>query len=306
MLIRLCVVILLLSTARTVDTGLWDFVFSDVLSLTLNDLTTWRLQQSVTSPGGWPQDEWDNTNQIWKRTSGGCVTLTMEATYLHCVNNGQSLFRRGNTIASGIEWAYIGYSGFDFKASTSNQVWFVSTTATTGGYTIYKWNNAASTATLVPGAGGVKIGPSPDGYAYIVTSSGTIQKYNGASWVTMTGTASDIIVGSDGIPIILTQTVSSYGGKTVQRWNPNTSTWTTLDGIGGVALAVDGRNTPYVITSTYNVYRLKGQVSNICPSIITLSFMFIYSLISLFLELCHVLGCSHLSKMQDNTLHKHH
>ena len=79
------------------------------------------------------------------------------------------------------------------------------------------------------------------------------------------GTATDIIVGSDGIPFIVSATTTT-GGYTIQKWNSASASWTTLSGIGGVSLALDVKNSPYVITSSYEVYRMKNIVYDFCPS----------------------------------------
>ena len=257
---------LLFPLVLAIDTDNWDFVFKDVEYLTISNSTVWRLQAMTPDSNGLSVDQWDNIKQTWILTSSRCMMLSLSDPYLYCANIKSILYFTENTKALQGGWTPVG-PGYEFKSSTTGQVWYLSATNAVNGYTVYKFDTPTKTSTLVPSNGAVKIGPSPDGNAWIVTSSGTIQKYDGTSWITLSGVASDIIVESDGIPVILTKAPSPYGGGyTVQRWSSNTSTWADLAGIGGIALTVDGLNTPYIVTSSYEVYRLRGSLSNICPS----------------------------------------
>ena len=259
--------LLLIAFSYAVDTNLWDFVFDDVAYLTLTNKTTWRLQASGSTPGGFSMSEWNKATQVWYTVSGACTTLSLGEAYLYCTNSGHELFNRINVANSpGYDWNSWGIYGYDIKANINGNVWYVSVTPAPNGYTIYKYDPQSGISTPIPSTGAYKIAPSPDGTAWLMDSLGNIQKYDGFSWINMPGKAFDIIVGIDGVPLILTQDYTAEGW-TVQRWSPTSNSWIDLPGIGGIALAIDGYNTPYIVTVSNQVYRLKGHISDICPSI---------------------------------------
>ena len=290
MLIRFCCLFLLVTIVCSIDTGQWDFVFSDVAYFITSNASTWRLRSSVITSDGYSPEQWDYASQAWVpgAPGGGSNNIAQDSSLVYDTTKMQQMWKRPHSASTGPSWTNLAITGFDIKISSNNQIWYVSTTATTGGYAIYKYSAGASLSISVPGAGAVKVGPSPDGNAWIVTNSGAIQRYNGTGWMLMPGNASEIVVGADGIPVILTQTVSLYGGFAVQKWNSTNSSWTTLDGIGGISIAVDEVNTIYVVTNTYDLYRLKGNMSYLCPSKLLLYIILILHLA------CH-LNCASCS-----------
>ena len=150
------------------------------------------------------------------------------------------------------------------KVGFNDHIWFVSTNVTAGGFEIYKFNGATTEITRVPG-GAIKVGVTTDDKAWIVTDSGAIKRWNGLDWNLMPGSARDIIIGSDNLPLIVSE-VPTEGGYVIMKWNDVTNDWVALEGMGGESLAVDSKSNPYVVTNNYEVYRLKGQISDFCPS----------------------------------------
>lgn len=261
---KLYLTLFLIALANSANVDNWDYMFNDIGIFTTSAASTWRGRASVTNAWGYNPEAWDNTNQVWVSVSGGINSCGQDATWLYATNTQQTMGFRSN-VASGVGWGTIYNTGVDIKVSSGGHVWYATATATTGGYTVVRFNMSTNTNTLMPNIGAMKVGPSPDGYAWIVTNSGTIKKYDGSSWVTMPGGATDVVVGSDGVPVILSNVTSTLGGYTVQRWNSTTSTWYTLDGIGGISISLDEYNTPYVVTPDFQVFRLKGKMSRLCP-----------------------------------------
>lgn len=263
-MIKFHILLVLLWTVCSVDTNRWDFVFADVHDIAINNSTAIMLKQSGYTTNGYPVYYWNGTNQAWTYFNGICVQVSLGHSYALCTSQVSGLNKRALPIQSNV---WLGFApGKKIKTTSSDLTWFTSLTSVTGGYALNKYQLSTSVSTPVSGSGAIDIAPTNNGGVYIVTDTYTIMKYGGGSWATMPGSARAIAAGPDDIPVILTTIVSDYGGYTVQRWNISTSSWVTLDGIGGIGLTVDYFNTPYVITSTYDVYRLKGSYSFLCPS----------------------------------------
>ncbi len=45
----------------------------------------------------------------------------------------------------------------------------------------------------------------------------------------------------------------------------NSGDWITVNGVGGVSLALDQSNKPYVVTISGDVYRQRGLKYSFCP-----------------------------------------
>lgn len=263
----LLILLLFLSTGRCIDTDLWDLVFTDIQYLTIGNSSVCALQASVSDNDGFAIMCWNNTMLYWTPIYGRCYTLSMSNDHLYCINNPGNVFVTKDDLfsQSNQNFEQIPPTGYDIKASTTAQVWFVSKIAISDGYIVYRYDYQTKQSTFIESNGALKIGPSPDGNAWITTKSQAIQKYNGTSWTTMPGSGTQIVVGSDGVPVILTNNYTSLG-YTVQRWNSSSYSWNNLTGIQGTSIALDVYNTPYVVTGDHQVYRLKGNISTICPS----------------------------------------
>ena len=266
MIIRLYIFLFLLLSGCCVDTDLWDYVSNGAIYIAINSDSFWSIRQNFGNAAGYDLNIWDNTAQGWTYHGGICATISIGTNYWYVSNAILSMFRKSITASPSTAWSGLGISGSDIKVSAiNNHIWYLSTTTVTDGYAVYKYDESSGSSTLMPGVGAIKVAPTPDGNAWIITQSGIIKKYDGSSWTTMPGSATEIIVGSDSLPVIITK-MSTTDGNTVQKWKSTSSTWTDLSGIGAIAIAVDKYNTPYIVTNGKEIYRLKGHISDICPS----------------------------------------
>ena len=255
-----------LTLVSSIDLNKWELFESNTHYLTISDKTMWKLERKTRPDnGGYPIHQWNYATQKWTLVSGSCVTLSLERAYLYCVNREQYLYRRGN-IDTTSSWQLLNSRGFDMKVGFNDHIWFISTNVTAGGYEIFKFHGDAiqETITKMPG-GGIKVAPTTDDKAWLVNDIFEIYRWDGVSWIRMPGSARDVIVGSDDLPLIVS-TVPTDGGYQIMKWNKNTNLWDVIEGIGGVSLAVDSKSNPYVITNQHEVYRQKGEVSDFCPS----------------------------------------
>ena len=158
----------------------------------------------------WQTNVWNFQTATWDVATPVCSRVALTAANLYCIQYDLTVIKIANQ-GKGAS-STLSFKANDLKATPNGNIWYVSTTTTSGGYTVYKYDESTGTNTLLPGTGAVKVGPSPDGNAWIVNSAGTILKYDGSSWKTVSGaTAKDIVVGSDGLPGIMTQT-ALYSG----------------------------------------------------------------------------------------------
>ena len=243
-MIQLCLFLLLIliQCTGTVDTTLWELLYTDVGYLAIKNNNVWRTQISATGPGGFGVQKLDIPTEAWTTHPGKCVTIALDPTDLYCI---QDNFSGVHTSDQGNSWPSMGISANDAKVNTDGQVWAVTRTAATDGFTVIQYFDPYQASNiLIAGIGAVKIGAANDGFSWAVTSSGSIKKYDGNNWNNMAGQATDIILGSDNIPVILTKT-STNGGFGVQKWNPSGGSWADVPGIGGYSLALDQYNNIY-------------------------------------------------------------
>ena len=252
-----------------IDLNIWELFSTDIMSLSIRDTTMWMIKASYPNGDGHQCYIWDLTNQVWAIIDGGADTMTIGTTHTYARGTSGRIYWRASANPTTVTWSPMGPYATDIKAGDSDSTWWIGTTNTgSSGYdfNIVKYTESTgATATLSPGA--VRVGPSPDGNCWFVNSQGFVYQYTGstATQISGAGTATDIIVGSDGIPFIVSATTTTEG-YTIQKWNSASTSWTTLSGIGGVSLGLDVRNNPYVITSSYEVYRMKNIVYDFCPS----------------------------------------
>ena len=229
----------------------------------------WMIKASYPYGDGHHCYIWDLTNQVWSTIGGGGDVVSVGTTHTYLKGNSGNVYWRPSANPTAISWLQMYITVTDIRAGDNDSTWWIGITNTGSSghdFNIVKYiESTGATTTLSPGA--VRVGPSPDGNCWFVNYQGYVYQYTGstATQISGAGTATDIIVGSDSIPFIVSATTTTRG-YTIQKWNSASTSWITLSGIGGVSLGLDVRNNPYVITSTNEVYRMKNIVYDFCPS----------------------------------------
>jgi len=254
---KVLLLLFLITCVLSIDLTTWELFDQNTVLLTIKDQVMWKLASNVTTlPGGYGPLYWEEGTQQWLPNSGRCVILALSTDQLYCCNSVSNMFRKNKQGNSDL-WKQF-ENCRDVKVGSNNDVWFTTNTAAAGGYTIKTYDITTLTSTIVTGAA-VKVAPTPDGKAWIVTDTGDIKQWDGTSWNSRPGSARDIIVGNDGIPFIVS-TISRNGAYEIMKWNDTQSQWVTLEGIEGISMALDNRNNPYIIAGNYSVYRPKTDV----------------------------------------------
>ena len=253
---------LIVLTVSCLDFAYWDLVGGNAHSIAITNTVAWIANRQVQITGGYQLSSYSYTSQTWTTGTLGCVQVALSTLNLYCVQADGTVIKVTNQ-GFGAPTT-LSFKASDLKANTFGYVCYVSQTTTTGGYTVYQYDESIGSSTLISGGGGVKISPTPDGYAWIVTDSQIIQKYDGSTWTTISGAAYDIVIGLDGIPVILS-TTALFSGWIIQRYVPSISSWFSLITLEALKFALDGSNQVYLITSVYDIFRWKGTTSNMCP-----------------------------------------
>ena len=245
----------------------WELFQTGVSFLTIRSNIMWKLgDYTDNTMGGRRPYLWDEAIQQWKlEPSGWGTSLSIGQNLLFIVNYFSRVYQRPRSDSTS-GWTSPLLLGNDVKTGFNGDVWFIDNTPITGGFGINKYNPNTFALTLVNGAGAVKVAPTPDGNAWIVNNADQILRYDGTNWNLMPGSAKEIIIGEDGIPFIVSSTVTD-GGFEIKKWNQSATQWDTLEGIGGISLALDDRNNPHIVTSNFSVYRPKiSSLLNFCSS----------------------------------------
>lgn len=266
--ISLFILIFLMTNARSIDLSLWEKFATDILSMAINDEVMWKVvYPSTMAVENYPLKFWDSSKQNWDNepsawTAG--IKVAVSSGYEWYINADFQLYRRPFGVKSWENMEYASEISF-IKSGANEYAWMVSNEVETGDdYKIYTYDLETNAKTLVPGIGGVKVAAALDGTAWVITNAGFIKKFDGTDWTTIPGEASDIQTGTDGSVYIVSK-IPTDGGYTILKRSTANPNWQIVTGIGGSTLALDGSNTPYVVTDSHEVYRLKGKISNFCP-----------------------------------------
>lgn len=255
----------LIHIVSSIDPNLWELVLTDTPYLAINSHTVWRLDSTTppTVSGGYQMYQYSYTTQTWTFKDGLGYSLSLDSQAAYAINGAKKILRRGNNDPT---WTFLNIYGNDLKVSSNDQIWYIGNDLynTLHPYSIYKYTNGVST---VANGAAVKVAAAPDGTSWVVNSPGQVWKGDVIGYTMVTGGAKafDIIIGSDGVPVIVSQ-VETEGGYEIQKWDGVNSQWVTIEGIGGIVVTLDSENNPYVVTKTFSVYRLRGIVTTYCPS----------------------------------------
>jgi hypothetical protein len=140
------------------------------------------------------------------------------------------------------------------SVGANGAVWSVGTTKVSGGYPVLKWSG--SKWSVVGGVGAVAIAVDQKGDPWIITSAHKIKHYTGAKWAAEPGTATAISVGANG-SVWAVGTTKASGGYQVLKWSG--SKWSVVKGAGAVAIAVDPKGDPYLVTSAHKIEHYTGS-----------------------------------------------
>ena len=102
-----------------------------------------------------------------------------------------------------------------------------------------------------PRAAAVGITVDPTGNPWIVNTAHHVYHWNGKSWVSYTGAATDIAVGANAAVWIVGANPVGGGNYGIYHWNG--SGWTPV-GSGAVTIAVNPSGNPWIINSTHHTY----------------------------------------------------
>ncbi|MCW2936067.1 MAG: hypothetical protein JWM19_7029, partial [Actinomycetia bacterium] len=192
-------------------------------------------------------------------TSYAVTGLTDGTTYYFTVKakNGpgySSPSAQASAVPSPVNFAVKPGAATAISVGANGAVWSVGTTKVSGGYQVLKWSG--SKWSVVGGAGAVAIAVDQKGDPWIVTSAHKIEHYTGSKWAAVTGSATGISVGADGVVWAIGTTKAS-GGYQVLKWSG--SKWSVVKGAGAVAIAVDPKGDPYIVTSAHKIEHYTGS-----------------------------------------------
>jgi thiol-disulfide isomerase/thioredoxin len=148
-------------------------------------------------------------------------------------------------------WVYIaGIAAQDIGVGRNGVVWATSTAGDVLRWNGTSWDN-------IPGIGS-RVAVDAEGAAWVVTTDGSIYKYNLTTkyWDLQPGNAKDIGVGGDGSVWIIGNNAVS-GGYDIYKWDWSVANWKNIPG-GGVKIAVDPSGNAWIVNSTNNLLRYNG------------------------------------------------
>jgi hypothetical protein len=145
----------------------------------------------------------------------------------------------------------------DIGAGADGSVWIIGTSATSGGFNIFKFNGNGWDMDYLDG-GAVRIAVGPTGVPFIINSSNQIFERTTNSpfagfWQQLPGAGTDIGVGADGSVWVLGVTPRN-GGFPIFKFN-GTGWDADAAGGGAVRIAVSPSGVPWIVSSTNNIYR---------------------------------------------------
>jgi len=141
----------------------------------------------------------------------------------------------------------------DISVGANGSVWSIGTASVSGGHPVQTWSGSPST--MVSG-GAVAIAVDQNGNPWILHSRHQISHWTGSKFIAVTGTATDISVGASGA-VWAVGTSPATGGFQVFKWTG--SKWPVVSGAGAVAIAVDTKGNPYIVTSAHKIEHWTGS-----------------------------------------------
>jgi len=249
------------SSYSIIDLDLWEEFDSDTTYLAIKDQKMMKVG-FVDPPraSGHPIFSWSDQYQAWDEDlfsiAGIQVALSSQTAYIRTSAN-----KIKEKTGSG--WTD-SFDAYDLKIGKNDEIYFIDLVAhaSGNGFVVNEWVGGAALQLL--GGAAIKVAVDAYGSPWIVDAHNTIQQMMGSSWGEIDGQATDIIIGDKNTPFIV-GTTPTEGGKIIQKWDSVSNSWETLPGIGGVSLALDSEENPYVVTEDHKVYRQKGLVYSFCP-----------------------------------------
>jgi len=249
-----------------IDLNKWELFEKDVSFFAMRGTIMWKITTTPDSNGGGNEVHyWDNSIQNWVKDQGslGCVALALSNSELFCRNKFKTIGKRGSEQANPA-WSDALFQSNDIKIHAAGNIYYITNTAQNGAFQIRSYDSQTDISMLKPGDG-IKVAPISSGLYYFLSDTGVIQKLSSSGFVTLPESATDIFAGSDDKPVIVSKEVVPEGFK-IKKWNTEEETWQEFEGIGGVSLAFDSWDLPYIVTNAGEVYRMRGVISNVCPS----------------------------------------
>jgi len=204
-----------------------------------------------------PIFSWSYQYQAWdedlSNIDGIQVVLSSQTTYVRTsANKIKEKIGTGRTDS---------FDAYDLKIGKNDEIYYISLIASANDFVVHEWVGGAG---IQLAGTAIKVAVDTSGSPWVVNSYGDVHQMIGSSWSAKGGQATDIIIGDKNTPFVVGKTPTE-GGKIIQKWDSVSNSWETLPGIGGVSLALDSEENPYVVTEDHKVYRQKGLVYSLCP-----------------------------------------
>ncbi len=257
------ILITFFNSTLSVDLLDWDLFDQNTFYLAIHDLKMSKISNESPGPNGHPLYHWNPADQTWLHDShlraGIQVALGNDFVWLIDAHNQAHI-----SPISMPNWNSK-FVAYDLKVSSLDHTFYVSDFLTSNGKEIRQVTYPSETSTSVGLIGANKIAVDSNGLLWFMGMADDVWGYDGTTYESYGESATDIIVGSNSRPYILTKTGVDDGFE-IKKWNAVTLAWELIDGIGGVGLALDINNQLYVVTSSGDVYRKRGLNYNFCPS----------------------------------------
>ncbi len=251
---------------NSIDHDLWELFDQDTSYLAIHNQKMSKTKASDFNVLGYPIMHWDYSQQTWVPESNffqSAISIALGNGVKWIINNDQAVWLYDEATQI---WSPE-FEAFDLKVGSNNQTLYVSKDLVVGGGYIIRSTDALFAKIGIGVIGALKVGVSADinGKVWLIDSSNQVLSYEGSIFEDWGEMATDVIVGNDNIPFIVTNTATG-GGFTIKRFNPSTGDWKTLPGIGGQSIALDSNNQPYIVTTAGDVYRQRNLTYDFCPS----------------------------------------
>ena len=147
-------------------------------------------------------------------------------------------------------WEHIPGTAQDVGAGDDGTTWKIGTIPAAGGFDIARWDGSSWVGIT---GGAVRIDVDPQGNPWVVNSYGNIYKYtqSSSSWQQISGKATDLGISRNGT-VWKIGTTPVTGGFDIAKWDGNS--WIGITG-GAVRIDVDSQGDPWVVNSYGNIYK---------------------------------------------------